>query len=82
MNKHLKRILCDVVGVIFIVVGIAGLFLPFLQGVLFLIIGLYLLSLHSPWVHKHFHTLKNKHSTFAELFERIDAPIRRFLKID
>ena len=45
-----KRVLILVSGWFFIVLGILGLFLPILQGILFLAIGSYLLSLESPWV--------------------------------
>jgi uncharacterized membrane protein YbaN (DUF454 family) len=36
------------VGVALLILGVAGLFLPFLQGVLFLVMGLTLLSTESP----------------------------------
>jgi len=36
------------VGWVFVVLGVLGLFLPILQGVLFLLIGLFLLSSVSP----------------------------------
>jgi len=36
-------------GWAFVVLGIAGLFLPVLQGVLFLLVGIYLLSRESSW---------------------------------
>jgi uncharacterized membrane protein YbaN (DUF454 family) len=45
-----KRFLILASGWFFIVLGILGLFLPILQGILFLAIGSYLLSLESPWV--------------------------------
>ncbi len=48
MNKHLKRIGVLTLGVLFIILGIIGLVLPFLQGFLFLAIGIILLSLYSP----------------------------------
>lgn len=32
----------------FLILGVVGLFLPFLQGILFLIIGILLLSVYSP----------------------------------
>jgi uncharacterized protein len=47
-----KRWLILVAGWFFIFLGILGLFLPILQGVLFLAVGSYLLSLESPWVRK------------------------------
>ena len=48
MPKEVKRMLVAAVGVGFIPLGIAGLALPFLQGFLFLAIGLILLSISSP----------------------------------
>lgn len=43
------RILRRVVGWALVVAGVAGLFLPFLQGLLFLALGLGLLSTESRW---------------------------------
>src|SRR5262245_54359475 len=43
-GNRLRRILRLTAGSVFVVLGVLGLFLPFLQGVLFLLIGLYLLS--------------------------------------
>ncbi|MBS1851936.1 MAG: PGPGW domain-containing protein [Acidobacteria bacterium] len=51
MNRHVKRILILIVGWAFIVLGILGLFLPILQGVLFLLIGLAILSSEYVWAH-------------------------------
>ena len=51
MNRHLKRILVLIVGWGFIVLGIIGLFLPILQGVLFLLVGLIILSSEYVWAH-------------------------------
>ncbi|MCX7353736.1 MAG: PGPGW domain-containing protein [Alphaproteobacteria bacterium] len=38
-----------ILGWIFLVLGVAGLVLPFLQGILFIAIGLWLLSSESEW---------------------------------
>jgi uncharacterized membrane protein YbaN (DUF454 family) len=43
-----KRLALLGAGWLFVLLGIAGLFLPILQGILFLLIGIYLLSLASP----------------------------------
>ena len=48
---RLKRILVLAVGWMFILLGIAGLFLPILQGILFLLIGLIILSTEYVWAH-------------------------------
>jgi uncharacterized protein len=48
MNPGLKRILVLIVGWGFILLGIVGLFLPLLQGVLFVFVGLVILSSQYP----------------------------------
>lgn len=48
MNKEFKRALVIAAAVIFILLGLAGFALPFLQGFLFLAVGLILLSISSP----------------------------------
>lgn len=45
----MRRIAVLAAGWIFVVLGILGLFLPVLQGVLFLLVGLLLLSKESAW---------------------------------
>ncbi len=47
-----KRWLILITGWFFMFLGVLGLFLPILQGVLFLAIGSYMLSLESPWVRR------------------------------
>lgn len=57
MQKKAKKILVLTIGIIFIIFGFFGLVLPFLQGFIFLAIGLILASLCSPkirlWVNQH-----------------------------
>jgi uncharacterized protein len=47
-----KRIAIITTGWLFIALGIAGLFLPFLQGILFLLIGLVILSTEHHWARR------------------------------
>jgi Ca2+-transporting ATPase len=47
--SNLKRIVVITTGWVFFVAGIAGLFLPLLQGILFLLIGLVILSKEYSW---------------------------------
>lgn len=51
MNAYAKRVLILIVGWGFVLMGIVGLFLPILQGVLFLVIGLIILSSEYVWAH-------------------------------
>lgn len=52
MTQKLKRIAIVIVGWVFLLLGIAGLFLPILQGVLFILIGLIILSTEYVWAHR------------------------------
>jgi uncharacterized protein len=57
--------LITVLGWTFLVLGVLGLFLPVLQGVLFLIIGLYLLSYTSPWAKRLLDNLRRRFPKIA-----------------
>jgi len=52
MKYHLKRALVISIAAVCIVLGLAGLVLPFLQGLLLLLVGVLLLSLYSPAVRR------------------------------
>jgi uncharacterized protein len=52
VKTYTKRILVLIAGWGFIVLGILGLFLPVLQGVLFLFVGLIILSSEYVWAHR------------------------------
>lgn len=60
MTQALKRVLVLFTGWTFILLGIAGLFLPVLQGVLFLMIGLVILSSEYVWAHHLLHKLRTR----------------------
>jgi len=51
MTRGVKKALALVAGWTFIVLGVIGLFLPFMQGILFLMIGLTILSSEYVWAH-------------------------------
>jgi len=51
MTRGVKKAFALVVGWAFIVLGVIGLFLPFMQGILFLMIGLTVLSSEYVWAH-------------------------------
>ena len=52
MHAQIKRVLILLVGWGFILLGIVGLFLPILQGILFLLVGLIILSSEYIWAHR------------------------------
>ena len=57
VSKKAKKVLILSVAIIFIILGFFGLVLPFLQGIIFLVIGVFLLSFYSLkarlWIEKH-----------------------------
>lgn len=69
MTRAIKRALVLVVGWAFIVLGVAGLFLPVLQGILFLLIGLIILSTEYVWAH---HLLGRVRARFPKIAETAD----------
>ena len=75
MNQHLKRILVLTVGIVCIVLGFAGLALPFLQGFLFLAIGFILISMVSPavrtWMEHHTRKFPKVHAMVEKIEKKI-----------
>ena len=67
--KGLKEIGMLIIGWVFIGLGILGLFLPLLQGVLFIMIGLAILSSRSEMV-KRF--LKHLEERYPQHYNRIE----------
>ena len=52
MQKFLKKVIVLFVGWGFVALGVIGLFVPVLQGILFLLIGLLILSTEYVWAHR------------------------------
>jgi uncharacterized membrane protein YbaN (DUF454 family) len=70
MHAQVKRALVLLVGWGFILVGIIGLFLPVLQGVLFLFIGLIILSSEYAWAHRLIAGLRQRFPKVGDIADR------------
>ena len=70
MRQTVKKAVAILVGWAFIVVGTIGLFLPLMQGVLFLIIGLTILSTEYVWAHHLLLKLRNRFPRIAGYSDR------------
>ena len=57
-------------GWAFLVLGVLGLFLPVLQGVLFLAIGLAILATEQVWAHRLLLWLRRRFPRFAHVFDK------------
>ncbi len=77
-RSPLARFAILAAGWLFIVLGILGLFLPILQGILFLAIGATLLSLESPWARRMIEKARTRH---PRLSSTLDAAQQRAARI-
>ena len=66
----------------FLLAGIAGLFLPFLQGVLFILIGLLLLSRQERWARRMLARLRMGHPEWYGWVRQAREKVRGWLKRD
>jgi uncharacterized membrane protein YbaN (DUF454 family) len=71
-----------IVGWFFIVLGILGLFLPILQGVLFILIGLAILSTRSELIKRFLKHLEERYPHHHERVEVWKEKIRNWFKRD
>jgi uncharacterized membrane protein YbaN (DUF454 family) len=79
-----KRTLIYLIGWTFILLGIVGLFLPFLQGILFLVIGLLVLSKESTIAKNLLHRIEKRYpiqyQKMHEFNERLKKRFWAFVK--
>ncbi len=80
MQSRLKRWIALVVGWSFILLGVLGLFLPVLQGMLFLAIGLVILSTEYVWAHRLLQRLLQRFPSFSRHIDRARERIRNWRK--
>jgi uncharacterized membrane protein YbaN (DUF454 family) len=81
MNQF-KKIGILIIGWIFIGLGILGLFLPILQGILFIMIGLAILSSRSESVRRFLKNIEDRYPRHHERMEHWKEKIRSWFKKD
>ena len=77
--KGLKKIGMLIIGWVFIGLGILGLFLPLLQGILFIMIGLAILSSRSEMVKRFLKHLEERYPQHHNRIEIWREKIRNWL---
>jgi uncharacterized protein len=80
LKSSIKRILVLIVGWSFILLGILGLFLPILQGVLFLLIGLIILSSEYVWAHRLLTRLRERFPRLGRVADQATARATAWLR--
>ena len=76
-HKQIRRVVVLILGWALVALGIVGLFLPVLQGVLFLFLGLYVLSRESTTAHAWLEKLRARHPAVDEKLHRWKDRFRR-----
>lgn len=79
MKRHALRIAKLVIGWFFVVLGVVGLFLPILQGVLFLAIGLAILATEQVWAHRLLTWLRHRFPRFAHAADEARHKVQRLV---
>ena len=69
MKRRLKKWIALVAGWAFLILGVIGLFLPVLQGILFIVIVLVILSTEHVWAHQ---LLKRARAKFPHVASHVD----------
>ena len=77
MARSLKRYIVLGLGWFFVVRGVLGIFLPVLQGMLFLLIVFILLSRELAWAQRQLEKLKTHYPKFAEKFDEAETRAER-----
>jgi uncharacterized membrane protein YbaN (DUF454 family) len=71
--KLVKPILLQALGYLFLVLGVLGMFLPILQGFLFLFVGLLILARHAPWAERLLDNIRSRHPRFDQIIGQAEA---------
>lgn len=68
-------------GYSFLGLGVLGLVLPFLQGVLFILIGLIILSRHTGWAHRALERIRTRFPQVAGMIDKAEAIAERWVEL-
>lgn len=79
MMKHTKRAVVLIVAFLFIILGVIGLVLPFLQGILFLCVGFVLLFLLFPALRDKSYKYTVKYPKFHTMLLKVEDYIKGIL---
>jgi uncharacterized protein len=80
MTPQAKRILILIVGWGFILLGIVGLILPFLQGILFILVGLIILSSQYAWARLLLSRLRRRFPKIGGLVDTASVRAKRWMR--
>lgn len=77
MIPTLIRIFGIASGILLTTLGVVGLFLPFLQGIIFLVLGIYLIAKFSPAFREYIKRFKGRHHRIDSALEYIETHLSK-----
>jgi uncharacterized membrane protein YbaN (DUF454 family) len=75
-----RHLVLQALGYFFLALGTAGLFLPVVQGILFILIGLVLLAESAPWAARLLLRAKRRFPRIAAKLDEAEARARRWIE--
>ncbi len=82
MPRPVRRMLILGAGWFFVAIGILGIFLPILQGILFLLVGLILLAKSQPRFRLLKQRIKRRYPKYAGIFEEAEKRAASLMRGD
>ena len=80
MIENSRKVMHIILGFTIVLIGIAGLVLPILNGVLFLIIGLIILSFESEKLEHKLFSLTKKNTTIHSWHLKLEKILRKLFR--
>jgi uncharacterized membrane protein YbaN (DUF454 family) len=80
MKVSITRTLQILLGILLIVIGIVGLILPVLNGIVFLLLGLIIISFEHPYVEHALNKYAHKNKKVGEWYEKLDMWLRKVFR--
>ncbi len=79
MIKNVRKLLHIALGGILVLIGLAGLLLPIVNGTILLIIGLIIISFENPIIEKKLYAFTQKNHTLHSWHLKLEKFLRKIL---
>jgi uncharacterized membrane protein YbaN (DUF454 family) len=77
---QLKKAFHVLLGIFLLLIGVAGLVLPILNGVVFLLLGLILLSFESPYIEQKLAHYSEKNHHTSKIYKKLNTWMRKIFR--
>jgi uncharacterized membrane protein YbaN (DUF454 family) len=80
MIHNLRKLIHIALGIILVLLGIAGLVLPIINGTILLIIGFIIISFENPTIEKHLYRITKKNTMIHHWHLKLDKILRKLFR--